>query len=90
VLLIVPATLRKQWQQELETKFYLPTTILDASTFRRRQQAGTANLFDCPDRIVLCSYQFAAAKRVEVAIVPWDLAVIDEAHRLRNVYRPFQ
>ncbi|MEI7687480.1 MAG: DEAD/DEAH box helicase, partial [Planctomycetota bacterium] len=88
VLLIVPATLRKQWQQELETKFYLPTTVLDASVFRRMQVAGTTNPFDYPDHIVLCSYQFAAAKRAEVASVPWDLAVIDEAHRLRNVFRP--
>jgi SNF2 family DNA or RNA helicase len=30
ILVIVPATLRKQWQQELETKFYLPTRILDS------------------------------------------------------------
>jgi hypothetical protein len=21
-------------------------------------------------------------------MIPWDLAVIDEAHRLRNVYKP--
>src|SRR5208283_4252771 len=58
-----------------------------ASVFRRMQQAGSDNPFNCPDCIVLCSYQFAAAKHVEIASVPWDLAVIDEAHRLRNVFK---
>ena len=37
---------------------------------------------------MICSYQFAAGKAGEVAAVPWDLVVIDEAHRLRNVYKP--
>lgn len=40
------------------------------------------------DRIVICSYQFAAGKAELVAAVPWDLVVVDEAHRLRNVYKP--
>src|SRR6185369_5083858 len=35
-----------------------------------------------------CSYQFARAKAADVHAVPWDLVVIDEAHRLRNVYKP--
>jgi adenine-specific DNA-methyltransferase len=33
ILVIVPATLRKQWQQELETKFYLPTRVLDSRPY---------------------------------------------------------
>jgi superfamily II DNA/RNA helicase len=87
ILVIVPATLRKQWQQELEEKFYLPTTVLDSKVFNERQRGGEANPFDTADRLVICSYHFAAAKQHEVSHVPWDLVVIDEAHRLRNVYR---
>jgi len=34
------------------------------------------------------SYQFARNKAADVAHTPWDLVVIDEAHRLRNVYKP--
>ena len=30
ILLIVPATLRKQWQQELDEKFFLPSVVLDS------------------------------------------------------------
>ena len=40
------------------------------------------------DRIVFCSYQFAAGNAEAVKSVAWDLVVVDEAHRLRNVYKP--
>ncbi|MBK7953204.1 MAG: hypothetical protein IPK02_04030 [Candidatus Accumulibacter sp.] len=38
--------------------------------------------------LVITPYQFAAGKARDVQSVPWDLVVIDEAHRLRNVYKP--
>ncbi len=87
ILVIVPATLRKQWQQELETKFYLPTRVLDSRTFSALLEEGISNPFDSPERLVVCSYHFASAKGNEIHHVPWDLVVIDEAHRLRNVYK---
>jgi predicted nucleotide-binding protein len=34
------------------------------------------------DDIVICSYQFARAKASDIANAGWELAVIDEAHRL--------
>lgn len=37
--------------------------------------------------MVICSYQFARSRASDVARTPWDLVVIDEAHRLRNVYK---
>jgi adenine-specific DNA-methyltransferase len=87
ILVIVPATLRKQWQQELETKFYLSTRVLDSRAFNALVAEGISNPFDSPDRLVICSYHFASAEGNEVHRVPWDLVVIDEAHRLRNVYK---
>ncbi|HEX5009337.1 MAG TPA: SNF2-related protein [Planctomycetota bacterium] len=86
VLLVVPATLRKQWEQELAEKFLLPAVVMDSRAFGAAVEAGVANPFEA-DRLVICSYQFAAAHQAEVALVPWDLVVIDEAHRLRNVYK---
>jgi adenine-specific DNA-methyltransferase len=88
ILLIVPATLRKQWQQELDEKFYLPSVVLDGSKFNQLRNAGNGNPFMQDDAIVICSYHFVASKASSVKGVPWDLVVIDEAHRLRNVYRP--
>src|SRR6185369_13055993 len=39
------------------------------------------------DAIILCSYQFARTKEPYLRQTAWDLVVIDEAHRLRNVYK---
>lgn len=86
ILLILPATLRKQWQQELEEKFFLPSVVLESSNFNQLKRNGQTNPFEA-DRIIACSYHFAASKAEEIRRVPWDLVVIDEAHRLRNVYK---
>jgi len=86
-LLIVPATLRKQWQQELESKFYLPTAILDSKVFNDLLESGNLAPFVMEDRLIICSYHFASSKAQEISRVSWDLVVIDEAHRLRNVFR---
>ncbi|MGI6460433.1 MAG: SNF2-related protein [Candidatus Hydrogenedentales bacterium] len=88
VLLIVPATLRRQWQQELSEKFFLPSLILDSRAYNQAIKEGRNQPFCQADRIVACSYQFAAMKAQEIRRVPWDLVVIDEAHRLRNIFKP--
>jgi superfamily II DNA or RNA helicase len=87
ILIIVPATLRKQWAQELDEKFHIPTIVLESASFNRMIKAGHTNPFDQKDRVVVCSYHFAVNKSGVVAMHPWDLVVIDEAHRLRNVYK---
>lgn len=87
VLCIVPAALRKQWNRELSEKFFIESTIIEGRSFKEIQKRSAGNPFLQGDRVVLCSYQFARAKIVEVQAVPWDLVVIDEAHRLRNVYK---
>jgi superfamily II DNA/RNA helicase len=87
ILIIVPASLRKQWHQELSEKFFLPSVILETKTFNQQIRDGNLNPFDRSE-IVICSYQFARAKEPYIRQVAWNLAVIDEAHRLRNVYKP--
>src|SRR5690242_10960515 len=86
LLVILPANLRKQWSQELEDKFYLPSFILESRGFNEAIRAGLLNPFE-QDAIVLCSYQFARSKEPYIRQTAWDLVVIDEAHRLRNVYK---
>ena len=88
ILVITPANLRKQWLQELTEKFFLPCKILESKLYNAEVKAGVANPFDTQEAVLLCSYQFARGKETEVRGVPWDLVVIDEAHRLRNVYKP--
>ncbi len=87
LLVICPANLRKQWSQELADKFFLPSAILETRTFNEAIKAGNLNPFQC-DAAVICSYQFARSKEAYVGQTAWDLVVVDEAHRLRNVYKP--
>lgn len=88
ILLIVPASLRKQWQEELRQKFALSSVILEGRSYGSDRSAGVERPFARTDEIVITSYQFAAAKADEVQDVAWDIVVFDEAHRLRNVYKP--
>ena len=86
ILIVTPANLRKQWFQELSEKFFLPVSILESGSYNAAQRNGEDRPFEL-DNIVICSYQFAKGKASDVRSVPWDLVVIDEAHRLRNVYK---
>lgn len=88
ILLIVPASLRNQWLSELDEKFYIKSLILESKNFNAMQKQGVQNPFDQKSKVVVCSYNFAAQKQKEVSRVKWDLVIIDEAHRLRNVYKP--
>ncbi len=87
ILVIVPANLRKQWSQELADKFFLSSAILENRTFNECIRAGNLNPFQ-QDAVIICSYQFARKMEPYIRQTPWHLVVIDEAHRLRNVYKP--
>ncbi len=87
ILVITPSNLRKQWYQEMTEKFFLPCRILETKSYNVSVKNGRLQPFDTPD-IVICSYQFARNKQDDVRSTSWDLVVIDEAHRLRNVYKP--
>jgi SNF2 domain-containing protein/helicase-like protein len=86
-VILVPASLRAQWRDELSSKFGLDADVVDGDSVRAAERHGLkTNPFDTGG-IVICSHPFAAMRAAEVERVPWDVAVIDEAHRLRNAYR---
>ena len=87
LLVICPANLRKQWSSELLEKFYLPSVIMESKSFNSSIEEGSFNPFDT-ENIVICSLQFAKTKAAYIKRTDWDLVIIDEAHRLRNVYKP--
>lgn len=88
ILIITPANLRKQWHQELSEKFFLPCRILESKSYNDAVKVGNFQPFQPEGKLVICSYHFARSKATDVQATPWDLIVIDEAHRLRNVYKP--
>lgn len=79
LLVVCPASLRKQWSLELTEKFNLPNVVIDAQSREVLEQR---------DRIAIMSYEFASARADELRLIPFDTVVLDEAHKLRNVYRP--
>jgi len=89
ILIITPSNLRKQWHQEMSEKFFLPCAILETKSYNASIKMGNFSPFEPKeDAVVICSYQFARNKAADLHRTPWDLVVIDEAHRLRNVYKP--
>ena len=87
LLLVVPASLRKQWASELREKFSLPSVILDAKRVKDLAKAGKPNPLGREEGIVILSYEYAARIADRLRSVPWSLVVFDEAHKLRNVYK---
>jgi hypothetical protein len=86
-LVLVPASLRAQWRDELLDKFGIEAAVVDGDAARAAERNGLrTNPFDTGG-VVVCSHPFAALRAGEVERVAWDVAVIDEAHRLRNAYR---
>lgn len=87
LIVICPASLRKQWSLELAEKFNLPNLVLDATSYRRLHSQGNPQPFHT-DRVIITSMNFASRMKDDLRQIAWDLAVIDEAHKLRNAYRP--
>lgn len=86
LLVICPAALRKQWAQELSDKFSLPAEVLDARTWALLRKAGEFDPLN-RDVISVMSYNFATRMEKQLGAIPWDVVVIDEAHKLRNAHR---
>lgn len=88
ILIVVPANLRKQWSQEMIDKFFIPSLILETKSFNQSIKNGNLNPFEQKDLLVITSYNFIKSKDAYVKLIDWDIVIIDEAHRLRNVYKP--
>lgn len=87
IMIALPATLRKQWEIELDEKFDLDSTILDRLIVRKDHASWKEWLEDDKKtRIVLASYDYSSKLMKEFPKVRWDFVVIDEAHNLRNVF----
>lgn len=89
LLVICPASLRKQWAQELHDKFAVPATVVDAVSLRKQSAGDTLATLQrlVGKAVVIMSFQFAAKLEAELRAVPWDVVIIDEAHKLRNAHR---
>lgn len=86
VLITLPASLRKQWELELEDKFGLDSVILDRLTVEHDAEDWHKRLADRQSiRIVITSYDYSSKLMKRFPDVKWDFLIIDEAHNLRNL-----
>ncbi|SIS18350.1 DEAD/DEAH box helicase [Natronorubrum thiooxidans] len=86
VLIVAPAPLAVQWQEEMREKFDRNFVVYDRETVRtHRQSHPNQNVWLQEDRIIT-SIDFAKQDDMLEALsnldVPWDVAVFDEAHHL--------
>lgn len=86
VLIIAPAPLTTQWQEELREKFDRESVIYDRKYVSSMRQAHPSKNVWTHDDYIITSIDFAkqddmlaALKNVEE---DWDLVIIDEAHHL--------
>ncbi len=95
VLVICPASLQKQWADEMEDKFSLDFDVVDrARSHKLRQEYGLdANPWRMFPRVVTSYYylkqanileEFRSASRPAEGSphLAWDLLIVDEAHNL--------
>lgn len=89
LLIIAPASLRKQWAQELSEKFAVPCTVLDAVALKKQSSGSALETLQhlAGKSVLIMSYQFAARLEAELRAIPWHVVVLDEAHKLRNAHR---
>ena len=79
ILIICPASLIKQWNEELNDKFHLNSIIIDGKTLK-------SSSFGWKPGIYISSLNTVYLNKEKFGI-KFDLIVIDEAHKLRNVYK---
>lgn len=78
-LVLVPAGLVDQWQEELDRKFALPSVVAQGKGWPPVNAMG-----DQPVVIASLASARRSPLRDTFTTDPWDLVIVDEAHRVRN------
>ena len=81
LLILTPASLVSQWQQELQTKFGIDTTTTDD----KQLQLNPNEFWSTNNRLIASLNTAKSAKHFNLVTTrSWDLVIVDEAHHLKN------
>lgn len=89
VLVLAPASVQPQWQEELREKFNLHFWSYTSTEFKdpyKRTIPAAANPWNTQDLILASSHLVRRTDRMHqlLSAEPWDLVVLDEAHHARR------
>ena len=92
ILIVVPATLVKQWHFEMQNKFNIEFAIYDGNKLKelnKNENHTRADVFQNPfyyDNLIICSLQFARKRKYInlLSEISWDIVIFDESHHLRR------
>lgn len=88
IVVIAPASLTRQWAAELEEKFNIPSIVVDRKYYNYQIKHGNIKPFEGKTKVIIMSLNFASLMADELKTSKINLVVIDEAHKLRNVFNP--
>jgi SNF2 family DNA or RNA helicase len=77
-LVICPKILTSQWEEELDTKFGVPSKIITGAYQKLDDHRAVP--------VVITTYQSALRRLERIARDAFDLVILDEAHKLRNLF----
>lgn len=81
LLILTPASLVSQWQQELQTKFGIDTVTSDD----KQLQLNPSEFWTTNNRLIASLNTAKSAKHFNLVTTrSWDLVIVDEAHHLKN------
>jgi superfamily II DNA or RNA helicase len=94
VLILAPASVQPQWQEELREKFNLHFWSYNQGTFKDpygsqltvNSQQLTTNFWNTTNLILASSHLVRRSERMQQLLEanPWDLIILDEAHHARR------
>jgi SNF2 family DNA or RNA helicase len=78
VLIVCPASLKAQWQEEIRRFSGRPSTLVLGLAKDRKGQYGGSHFF------TICNYEQVMRDRQYINATEWDLLILDEAQRIKN------
>jgi len=78
ILVVCPKLLGPQWKDELETKFNIPAEIVTGSNLASADPDGLG--------AIITTYHSARSHLEKIPEDRFEMLVLDEAHKLRNLY----
>jgi superfamily II DNA or RNA helicase len=79
ILIVCPKILREQWKEELESKFDIPAVVVSGRELILAKPPGDAGA-------VITTYQSARMYLDKMEKIGYEMLILDEAHKLRNLY----